>query len=71
MTTKELAASHAEMAERSQYLWKSAHLDVARICRTYHRGRARAMLFRLRKKYRDMAISLTYMGAAECLSVRS
>lgn len=70
MTTKQVAAEFQAKADRSSHnngLWKGAYMEIARICRTYHRARAIAMLDRIAKRLASMSVSSAYGGAANQL----
>lgn len=70
MTTKEIGKQYEEYAQDSMYLWKSVYLHIARICKTYHRTRARKMLLNNAKLTKGMAISSSYEFAAQRLRNR-
>lgn len=67
MTTKEVAEIYIQNSLDAQYLWKSAYSDIARICNTYHRERARKMLLNCARQTKGMAISGSYKNAAQKL----
>ncbi len=83
-TTKQVGAEYAmrvKVADRTRRdylkqnpgetyltLWRDAAADVARVCKTCTRARARARLQSLAKQFASMAISRTYREAAAALA---
>lgn len=67
MTTKEVGKLWEQEAKRCQLLWKTAAFSIARICRTYHRARARMMCLRIAEDCKDMAVSSSFLRAAKML----
>ena len=67
MTTKEIGNNWEQEANRSQLLWKTAAFSIARICRSYHRARARNACLRIAQECKAMAVSTSYRRAAQML----
>ncbi len=70
MTTKEIGKFWEQEANRSQLLWKTAAFSIARICRSYHRARARKRCLRIAQECKALAVSVSYARAAKMLLAR-
>jgi hypothetical protein len=70
MTTKEIGESFRTEAKGPGPLWSGVARHIMWICEHYHRARAEAICRRNAERCKGMAISGSYLAAAEALADR-